>query len=153
MRLVDTGFDPHSPGEWILNIETLCTNRELPSKLPFGMDRPGFQLTDGGGPISAIRCLTPPTAPVRPEQGRALMWRVISHLSINHLSLAPDDGSPDALRELLAIYNQQESAENRSVIASILNVNARPTAMQVTAQGLPGIARGRHTADSPALRS
>ena len=70
------------------------------------------------------------------------MWRIVSHLSLNHLSLCSEGGGPDALRELLAIYNHADSAENRGVIAGILDVSSRATAMQVCSQGLPGVVRG-----------
>ena len=142
LRLVDPDFEPSAPGEWILNIETHCTNRDLPSKLPFGLNDPKLQFSDGGGPIETIRCLTPPTSTVRPEQGRALMWRVISHLSLNHLSLVSGEDGPKALREILDIYDHGKLAENRNLIAGILDVSSRPCAMQVSAQGVPGVVRG-----------
>ena len=61
------------------------------------------------------------------------MWRVISHLCLNHLSLSSDDGSPDALRELLAIYDHEGSAENRSVIAGVVGVLAAAGAATLAA--------------------
>ncbi|MFT4542270.1 MAG: type VI secretion system protein ImpG [Planctomycetota bacterium] len=142
LRLVDPNFDPSAPGDWILNIETHCTNRDLPSKLPFGLKEPIMQFSDGGGPITGINCLTPPTSTVRPEQGRAMMWRVISHLSLNHLSITSGSDGPEALREILSIYNHSDSADNRAVIAGILDVSSHASAMQVVSQGLPGVVRG-----------
>jgi type VI secretion system protein ImpG len=42
---------------------------------------------------------------VHPALGKTLLWRLISSLSLNHLSLA--GGSPDAVKELLRLHNRR----------------------------------------------
>ena len=72
-------------------METTCLNRDLPQRLPFGGDQPRLQLSEGGGPVSRIACLTPPTRTLRPALRQGALWRLVSHLSLNHLSLVDHD--------------------------------------------------------------
>jgi type VI secretion system protein ImpG len=76
---------------------------------------------------------------VRPERGKQAVWKLHSHLSLNHLSLA--DG-PDALREILSLYDAVQSPENRNLIASIQDVQSRAKALRIVAGGMPGVVRG-----------
>lgn len=80
----------------------LCTNRRLAGQL-----LPGDRLQlERAAPLSAVRVLHPPTSAVEPPLGAQTQWRLISHLSLNHLSLAgvdPDE-SLRALQEILRLY-------------------------------------------------
>jgi type VI secretion system protein ImpG len=53
------------------------------------------------------------------------MWRLISHLSLNHLSLVDYEDGADALREILKMYDFTDSAETRGMIDGILSVRSR----------------------------
>jgi type VI secretion system protein ImpG len=124
LSLVDLGFRPSAPAEWVLEVNTTCLNRDLPSDLPFGGDQPRLQLREGGGVISRILCLTAPTRTLRPALGHGQLWRLLSHLSLNHLSLV-ESGDADALREILKLYDFADSAETRSQIDGITAVSSR----------------------------
>ena len=50
---------------------------------------------------------------------------MISHLSLNHLSLADYEDGADALREILKLYDFADSAETRAMIDGILSVRNR----------------------------
>ena len=139
LQLVDLGFESYSNEGWVLDVQTTCTNRDLPARLPFGGELPRLLFSEGAGAIKAVRCLTPPTPTIRPDRGKEAVWKLVSHLSLNHLSLA--DG-PDALREILGLYDASQSAESRNVIASILDVKSRAKSMRIVAGGLPAIVRG-----------
>jgi len=84
-----------------------CFNGDLPSRLPFGNGTGDFSLP-GGGPVQSIVALVRPTSVVQPPLGKSQLWRLISQLSLNYLSLA--DGGADALRELLQLHNFADSA-------------------------------------------
>src|SRR3546814_19366093 len=56
---------------------------------------------------------------------QANQWRLISHLSLNHLSLV--EGGRDALLEILSLYNFGNSASLRKQIAGIIAVDSRPS--------------------------
>jgi type VI secretion system protein ImpG len=141
LSLVDLGFRPSAPPDWVLEVNTTCTNRDLPQELPFGGDHPRFQLREGGGAISKILCLTPPTRTLRAPLGHGLLWRLISHLSLNHLSLV-EGGDANALREILKLYDFADSAESRGQIDGIVGVSSRRIVGSIRSQGTLCICRG-----------
>ncbi|HTF87361.1 MAG TPA: type VI secretion system baseplate subunit TssF, partial [Planctomycetota bacterium] len=139
LQLVDLGFESFSNEAWVLDVRTTCTNRDLPARLPFGVDLPRLSFTEGAGPLKGVRCLTQPTTTVRPERGKDAVWKLVSHLSLNHLSLA---NGPEALREILGLHDALQSPENRNVIAAVLDVKSRAKSMRIVSGGLPGVVRG-----------
>jgi type VI secretion system protein ImpG len=141
LSLVDLGFKPSGTPGAVLEVQCTCLNRDLPVELPYGGDQPRLQLTEGGGPIARIRCLTPPSPTHRPDLGRGLLWRLISHLSLNHLSLV-EDGNAEALREILKLYDLLDSAETRSQIDGILGVKSRRVVGPVRSEGPLTFCRG-----------
>ena len=140
LSLVDLGFTPFAPADWTLSVETTCLNRDLPHRLPFGGGQPLLRLVEGG-PLSRVECLTRPTATLRPALRRGALWRLISHLSLNHLSLADYEDGADALREILKLYDFADSAQTRSIIDGILSVRSRRVVGR-TGDGGGGFCRG-----------
>ena len=138
LSLVDLGFNPDAPGEWTLEVETTCLNRDLPHRLNLSEGASAFRLTQGG-PIAAIKSLTGrPTPTLRVPQKRGGLWRIVSHLSLNHWSLTDGTDGADALREILALYDFADSADTRATIAGVLSVAAR----RVPGRTGGGICRG-----------
>jgi type VI secretion system protein ImpG len=127
LSLVDLGFRPSAPADWTVDIETMCLNRDLPRRLSFGGGRPRFELVDGKGGVSSITCLTKPTPTRRPPLGQGLRWRLLSHLSLNHLSLSQEGDGAEALREILKLYDVLDDSETRKLIEGILRVQSRRT--------------------------
>jgi type VI secretion system protein ImpG len=125
LSLVDLDFQPEAPADGTLDVEITCLNRDLPQRLPFGGDQPRLQLSEGGALVSRVVCLTPPTRTFRPAMRRGTLWRLISHLSLNHLSLVENDDRATALRELLKLYDFADSAETRKLIDGIVGVRSR----------------------------
>jgi type VI secretion system protein ImpG len=145
ISLVDLDFNPHVPAEDVINVETTCTNRDLPGRLPFG-GREGDLEIERAVPISRVRCLTKPTVTLRQPLKRAAQWRLISHLSLNHLSLVSgDDGTPDALQEILFLYDLRDSAATRKQIAGINRVASRSAVARTGARIGAGFVRGIET--------
>ena len=139
LSLVDLDFRPTLPAVETLTIHTLCTNRDLPAKLPFGGDRSDFQL-EGAAALSRIRCLTKPTPTVRPPMERGAQWRLISHLALNYLSVC--EGGREALQEILALYDVTDSPVIRQQIAGIANVGARRVVARPSTFPWNGFCRG-----------
>jgi len=125
LSLVDLGFDVDAPAGATLTVETTCLNRDLPHRLPFGGDQPYLQLTDASGLVTRLRCLTPPTPTFRPALRHGALWRLVSHLSLNHLSLEGGAEGADALREILKLYDFADSEETRALLAGVLRVDSR----------------------------
>jgi type VI secretion system protein ImpG len=59
--------------------------------------RPATSAIFRGCGACTIQCLTRPTATLRPPLRHGTAWRLISHLSLNHLSLLDTEGGADAL--------------------------------------------------------
>jgi type VI secretion system protein ImpG len=129
LSIFDPEFDPTGPANQVLSVDTLCFNRNLPERLPFGGGHPMMQAVDPLPSVVRVRALTAPTASARPSLGRGAQWRLVSHLALNHLSLTAPDANP--LREILLLYDFRDSAETRSLIDGIVGMAARPGAARV----------------------
>ncbi|MGI8883552.1 MAG: type VI secretion system baseplate subunit TssF [Pyrinomonadaceae bacterium] len=145
MTLVDTNFNPRVPAEEVLTVKSTCTNRDLPARLPFGSKEGDFEV-EGTALISRIRCLTKPTETIRPPRRRAAQWRLISHLNLNYLSLVENqDGVPEALQEILQLYNFNDSAVTHKQILGITGIESRKVVRQIGNRTGAGFVRGIET--------
>ena len=125
LSFVDIGFNPAAPIDWTVSVRATCMNRDLPARLPFGGGQPRLQLTEGSGLVTRITCLTPPTPTVRTHLREEGLWRLVSHLTLNHLSLTDGPDGADALREILALYDFTESAVTRAQIEGVRAVSGK----------------------------
>ena len=125
LSFVDLEFNPAAPADWTVHVESTCLSRDLPGRLPFGGGQPKLQLMQGGGLVNRIRCLTAPTPTLRNHLGEDGLWRLISHLTLNHLSVSGGPDAADALREILSLYDFTESAVAKTSIEGLLSVNSR----------------------------
>ncbi len=74
-------------------------------------------------PVASINCLIKPTPARRPSLGGAQQWRLISHLSLNYMSIV--EGGEDALREILKLYDFDDSPATRQQINGIVSLQAQ----------------------------
>ncbi len=111
-----------------LTIDVDCTllNRDLPHQLPFGGGEPRLTLVSAANTVVQVECLTRPTRTRRAGPERGTLWRLISHLSLNHLSLAEGAEGLDALREILTLYNFTGEQDATDRIAGIVGVSSKP---------------------------
>ncbi|MES2673528.1 MAG: type VI secretion system baseplate subunit TssF [Pseudomonadota bacterium] len=142
LSLVDLQFNPNIPDDRTLVIDTTCSNRDLPSKLPFNMDQPKLQCVNGAPPCERIRCLTQPTATIRPPMRDGARWRLLSHLNLNHLSITGSNNATESMREILRLYDFKESSATRALIASIASLQARPVSAPLNIDGRATLCRG-----------
>ncbi len=143
LSLVDLNFQPTVPAVETLTIHVTCTNRDLPGKLPFGGERGDFEL-EGAAPLSRIRCLTKPTPTIRPPLRRGGQWRLLSHLSLNYLSIC--EGGREALQEILKLYDYSDSPVIQQQIAGITNVTGRRVVGRPASMPWNGFCRGMEVA-------
>ena len=146
LTLVDLDFNPHVPPTNVLTIHVTSTNRDLPAKLPFG-GAEGDLEAEGAMPIARAHCLTKPTPTLRPPLNRGTQWRLISQLSLNHLSLVSGaaDESPEALQEILLLYDFMDSSASRRQIKGLKRIKSRPAVRQIGARIGSGFVRGIET--------
>jgi type VI secretion system protein ImpG len=145
ISLVDMNFNPRTPAVEVVTLKTTCTNRDLPARLPFGGREGDFEV-EGTALLSRVRCLTKPTETIRPPQRRAAQWRLISHLNLNHLSLVENEnGTPEALQEILQLYNFSDSSALRKQILGITGIESRKIVRQIGQRIGSGFVRGLET--------
>ena len=136
ISLLDERGGPADVSNLVLHIRAVCTNRNMPDKLPFAVGRPRLHLEDGQGPVERISCLVRPTRALRHRAGRGDAWRIVSHLSLNHLSLVDvgDGRAAAALRDILALYlhdDLEDFAQKQRWIQGIVGVQGRRVAARV----------------------
>jgi type VI secretion system protein ImpG len=145
IALVDGREAPYSHNLRQLAVDTLCTNRDLPLQMPVGKGLTDFTL-DTGAPVLGIRCVAGPTRP-KPShtfgEGE-FMWRLVSHLSLNYLSLVDNDDrhGAAALRDLLRLYGDSNDAAIRKQIEGVRSVAARPITRRIPTAGPITFGRG-----------
>ncbi len=147
LSLVDLGFNPHVPPVEVITLETTCTNRDLPSKLPFGGREGDFEV-ETPGPLTKGRCLKKPTETLRPPLRRGTHWRLISHLSLNHISLvegAANGLNTTPLQEVLLLYDFLNTSSTRKQIQGIQSVSSRRVVRQTGERVGTGFVRGLET--------
>jgi type VI secretion system protein ImpG len=136
-------------------VRAWCTNRHLPIQMSRGIGRTDFTL-DVAAPYKSIRIISGPTLPrpslvfagqnpERPEipSGR-FVWRLVSHLSLNHFSLI-DTGTgsgAEALRDLMRLYADPDDRQTQRQIDGLRAISARPIVRRVETSGPITFARG-----------
>ncbi len=103
--------DAGSPVSETLSLKLLCTNGALPESLQVG----DISLPTSSSPdFAEFSNIRPPTVNVPPPLGSNLLWRLLSHLSLNYVSL----GNPENLKALLELYIFKQSRDRTSVMAN-----------------------------------
>ncbi len=138
LRLVDLDFQPELPPAQTVFAHTLCTNRRLAEQVPGGAS---LQIEEAA-PAAQIICLSKPSAQLDPPLGGSTLWRLISHLSLNYLSLAGDGESLKALREILRLYSYLDDASVSQQIMGIRELACRSVVRRVGTESWKGFCRG-----------
>jgi type VI secretion system protein ImpG len=166
VSLVDARNAPFRSDLQQLAVSIYCTNRDLPLTVPVGQGETDFTM-DSGAPVVAIKSISGrPTAP-RPSYAEAdTAWRIISHLSLNYLSLtdapvmpheatatsATREQGATALRDLLRLYagpiesaaggDAPEFSALKRQIDGVKAIASRPVIRRVNKPGPISFARG-----------
>ncbi len=132
ISLVDAMEAPWSGALKQLGIETLCTNRHLPMRMPVGVSSSDFTL-QSGGPYDSIRCLAGPTPPRASNALKDVAWQLISHLALNYLSIADNDQEQGAaaLRQILSLYGDNSDPVIRKQVGGVLSINSKPVVRRI----------------------
>jgi len=155
LSIVDGDMAPCRTELSQLGIRALCTNRHLPIQMIKGVGRTDFTL-DINAPVNAIRVIQGPTIPrpslvlagQNPEKPQVasgrFAWRLISHLSLNYLSLLDtrSDTGAEALREMLKLYADPNDRQAIKQIDGIRNIRYRPIVRRAETPGPITFARG-----------
>lgn len=143
VSLVDSSATPFRSDLKQLGVNTLCTNRDLPMLLLLGEGTTDFTL-EISAPVDAVRCLAGPTDPKPSHAEGQHAWRLLSHLSLNYLSLIDHDDSQgaDGLRDLLRLYADYSDPVFTKQVDGLLNAESRPVVLRVPVTGPMCFGRG-----------
>ena len=143
LSLVDSNAAPYRTDLRQLGVTALCTNRHLPIQMLRSQSGGDFSM-ELAAPIASISCLTTPTAPRPAHADGELGWRIVSHLSLNYLSLLDDPANEGAaaLRQLLKLYVDADDAIMCKQIEGIRSAKSRAVVQRVEVPGPIVFARG-----------
>lgn len=147
VALVDADEAPFRSELRQLAIEALCTNRDLPLDMPVGVGKTDLTL-DIHAPVQSVRFVAGPTEPRPTIANREMAWRLISHLSLNYLSLADTDDRQGAaaLREILGLYAVAHDPATQKQIDGVRSIVAKPIHRRLPSPGPVTFGRGLEVA-------
>jgi type VI secretion system protein ImpG len=96
------------PDNLILSPQLLCTNRDLPSHLPFGGDNPQLQFWHNNSLVKQLRCVAPITKPKYRQRQVQYDRELISHITLNQIGFAEAEDTLNTLKEVLALYHYDD---------------------------------------------
>jgi len=142
VSLVDQNEAPYGETIRFLSVDTLVTNRDLPSLVP----RDGVQdLTVGeSAPLDSVGLIRAPSAPKAPYAEREIAWRLIRQLSFNYLPLDELDhrAGGQGLRDLLRLFLTGDDAEHQRQVESLIGVKTQPVTRKLPGAGPLVFGRG-----------
>ncbi|NLD92597.1 MAG: type VI secretion system baseplate subunit TssF [Fibrobacter sp.] len=139
LELCTLDYSSISPDDQCLSFTITCTNRNLVKEMPLQEDgRSDFSVINqpAFGPVKVLALKRDPirtplgredeywTGSDTRRQWRGAYWRLISHLSLNYLSLR--SGGIDALQSLLQLYDVKGEAKNENIILGLTGLDVRP---------------------------
>lgn len=168
LSLVDAANAPFKTDLKQLAVAVYCTNRDLPMTVPIGKSESDFNM-EAGAPVAAIKSMAGQPTPPRPSYAECdTAWRIISHLTLNYLSLTDTIAGPQerdregasALRDLLRLYTgpletrapggtatgagseAAEFAAVRKQVEGVKNISTRQVIRRINKPGPISFARG-----------
>ncbi len=147
ISLVDASSAPYDSDLRQLAAETLCTNRDLPLQMAMGQGATDFTM-EKNAPYQSIRCVGTPSSP-RPSHAHGeIAWRVVSHLTLNYLSLTDTENGEGAaaLRDIMKLYGDASNPQIRRQIDGLKSISSRPVVRRIKAPGPIAFARGLEVA-------
>ncbi len=139
LSIVDSDFDPLQRQTDVLSVNLMCTNRDLPAHMSIGLPS-GDLFIEGGSVARSIRMLRKPTKPARFDHRRGGQWRLVSHLSLNHLSLTRSGLA--AFKEMLTLYDLPRTAVTRRQIDGIVDIDHQDKTVWMAGKPFASFVRG-----------
>lgn len=137
LSFVDLDFEPTQPAVETVFARCLCTNRDLATQVPAG----GALQSDLPGLSVPIECLYKPTPPLEAPRDGQTLWRLVSHLSLNELSLGGEQGV-EALREILRLYSVLDAPATERQILGIRHLESERVVRRFGPRSWTGFCRG-----------
>jgi len=126
----------------VIHTRILATNRDLPTRLPFGGGRPHLTVAGTINGLAGASALMKPTATRRPARRKAANWKLIGQLSLNYLSFVGGPAGAKALREVLALYDVAETAESAHLRERLVGISSAPGVARLRLRGHAALSSG-----------
>lgn len=123
LSLVDVDGVLTEPNAEVLTVRCSCSNFDLPSRLPFGLEDGDFMAEEYPA-VRQITALRRPTPTYHPPDAKGQLWRLVSQLSLNYLSLTEE--GVGALQEILRLHNFTDSSYLENQIGGLTKLSSRP---------------------------
>lgn len=136
VSIVDSAQRPLTGEIRQIDAHAICTNRDLPIQLALGQGRADF-IIEGGAPVETVRCIAGPSYPRASPAFGDTAWKLISHLSLNYLSLVerePESGA-EMLRDMLALYADRNDAAVQRQIEGVRAISYQPVVRRMPITG------------------
>ena len=139
LSLVDPQHAPYREDIRQLSVSAWVSNRDLPTLLPHGVAESAAAQwrLDGPGPVLRVDAVRGPTRPVTRRPVGELGWSLVSHLTLNHLSLIGE--SPEraaaALRTMLGLYAPPEDVSWSRQADGVRSLAARTVVRRLPFKG------------------
>jgi len=164
LHFVDCDFNPNRPAQDLAFASLTCCNRELPLKLRENSASWSLRQPVGMSVPAEIHVIRRPTPTLRPMQKPAetvgldesarkmTYWQLVSHLSLNHLSLTDRQKGREALTEYLSLYDFSDDQHSypkrltRQICEGVLSIDSKPGVAFVPGDTVGGYARGLEVA-------
>ena len=119
LSLIDPQFSPGNAACATVSTQLLCSNRDLPTQLHYGL--PGGDLLAEDVPDGIpVRFLRKPSPSVRFDADSGAHWRLISHLSLNYSSLT--QAGLGEFQKMLNLYDLPRSPATQRLIQGIVTL-------------------------------
>ena len=119
LSLIDPQFSPSSAACATVSTRLLCSNRDLPTQLHYGL--PGGDLLAEEVPDGIpVRFLRKPSGSMRFATDNNAQWRLISHLSLNFSSLT--QAGLGEFQKMLSLYDLPRSPATQGLIQGIVTL-------------------------------
>ena len=123
LSLVDVDGIMTEPDAEVLTVRCSCSNFDLPSRLPFGLEDGDFTAEEFPV-VKQITALRRPSPTYDPPTAKGQLWRLVSQLSLNYLSLVEEGVT--SLQEILRLHNFTDSSYLENQIGGILAMSSKP---------------------------
>jgi len=123
IALVDVDGILTEPNVEVLKVRCSCSDFDLPSRLPFGLEDGDF-VAEEFASIRKIVALRRPSPSYDPPRAKGQLWRLVSQLSLNYLSLAEEGVT--SFQEILRLHNFTDSSYLENQIGGISRLSSRP---------------------------
>ncbi|PSU34137.1 type VI secretion system baseplate subunit TssF [Photobacterium lutimaris] len=133
------GIEVEEHEQWLVTVKALCSNRNLPVRLPYGGGQPAMSVVKRTDVLKEVRCLLAPTAPIRPQLQASTRWQFVKHLTLNHFS--GDDGLA-TLKDVLTLYDFEQTPQTKVLIESLIKLTVTPASARVVQNGRVGFCHG-----------